>query len=401
MRATGEAGTGRDRRATLKPVRVNNAVRSAIDAALGSLQLFSPDASTRLHAAEAVFTSHDPAALAGLGQGAGQGNRSRGQAAHGAGAGRGAAVSRRTPAEADRLAAVAIAACARRPGRAQPACSAGRPVAGRSPPPPPPRWPRSIASCNSGASLQSVYYGISLGSVLLLAAAGLAITFGVMGVINMAHGEMVMIGAYVTFVVQQLMHAYLPSLYQASLLFAVPLAFLVSGVRRHRHRAQPDPLAVRPAAGNAAGDLGPVAGAAAGVRSLFGAQQPGRRYAGLDERRHAARRPDADLEPAVHHPVRVHGAGRADGGVALHAAGPAHARGDAEPADGGGDGHPHAVDRRADLRPGLRRRRHRRRGAVARSTTSRPISGRATSSTASWSWCSAASAICGAPRWAR
>ena len=51
--------------------------------------------------------------------------------------------------------------------------------------------------------LQSVYYGLSLGSVLLLAAAGLAITFGVMGVINMAHGEMVMIGAYVTFMVQQ------------------------------------------------------------------------------------------------------------------------------------------------------------------------------------------------------
>ena len=51
--------------------------------------------------------------------------------------------------------------------------------------------------------MQSVYYGLSLGSVLLLAATGLAITFGVMGVINMAHGEMVMIGAYVTFVVQQ------------------------------------------------------------------------------------------------------------------------------------------------------------------------------------------------------
>jgi urea transport system permease protein len=76
---------------------------------------------------------------------------------------------------------------------------------------------------------QSVYYGISLGSVLLLAAAGLAITFGVMGVINMAHGEMVMIGAYVTFVVQQLMHAYLPSLYGISLLLAVPMAFVVSG----------------------------------------------------------------------------------------------------------------------------------------------------------------------------
>jgi urea transport system permease protein len=77
---------------------------------------------------------------------------------------------------------------------------------------------------------QSVYYGVSLGSVLLLAAAGLAITFGVMGVINMAHGEMVMIGAYVTFVVQQLMHAYLPSLYGISLLVAIPMAFLTSGL---------------------------------------------------------------------------------------------------------------------------------------------------------------------------
>ena len=76
---------------------------------------------------------------------------------------------------------------------------------------------------------QSVYYGLSLGSVLLLAAAGLAITFGVMGVINMAHGEMVMIGAYVTFVVQQAMRAYLPELYAASLLVAVP-----AGVPRRR-----------------------------------------------------------------------------------------------------------------------------------------------------------------------
>jgi urea transport system permease protein len=76
---------------------------------------------------------------------------------------------------------------------------------------------------------QSVYYGLSLGSVLLLAAAGLAITFGVMGVINMAHGEMVMIGAYTTFVVQHFMRTHTPGLYGASLLFAVPLAFMVSG----------------------------------------------------------------------------------------------------------------------------------------------------------------------------
>ncbi len=77
--------------------------------------------------------------------------------------------------------------------------------------------------------LENVYYGISLGAVLLLAAAGLAITFGVMGVINMAHGEMVMIGAYTTFVVQQLIAASTPALTDLGLLFAVPAAFLVAG----------------------------------------------------------------------------------------------------------------------------------------------------------------------------
>ena len=57
---------------------------------------------------------------------------------------------------------------------------------------------------------QNVWYGLSLGSVLLLAAIGLAITFGVMGVINMAHGEMVMLGAYTTFVVQEVFRALWP-----------------------------------------------------------------------------------------------------------------------------------------------------------------------------------------------
>ena len=65
--------------------------------------------------------------------------------------------------------------------------------------------------------------------MLLLAAIGLAITFGVMGIINMAHGEMVMIGAYTTFVVQQTIHTAAPGLTDASVLVAVPLAFLVSG----------------------------------------------------------------------------------------------------------------------------------------------------------------------------
>ena len=73
---------------------------------------------------------------------------------------------------------------------------------------------------------ENIFFGLSLGSVLLLAAIGLAITFGVMGVINMAHGEMIMLGAYTTYVVQQ----WFPGLIEYSLLIAVPAAFLVSGL---------------------------------------------------------------------------------------------------------------------------------------------------------------------------
>jgi urea transport system permease protein len=80
------------------------------------------------------------------------------------------------------------------------------------------------------STAQNAWYGLSLGSVLLLAAIGLAITFGVMGVINMAHGEMVMLGAYTTFVVQELIRAHNPALFDYSLVIAVPLAFAVAGL---------------------------------------------------------------------------------------------------------------------------------------------------------------------------
>ncbi|MDX1605864.1 MAG: urea ABC transporter permease subunit UrtB, partial [Candidatus Competibacterales bacterium] len=73
---------------------------------------------------------------------------------------------------------------------------------------------------------EQVFFGLSLGSVLLLAAIGLAITFGVMGVINMAHGELVMLGAYTTYLIQQLM----PGLIDWSLLVAIPAAFVVAGL---------------------------------------------------------------------------------------------------------------------------------------------------------------------------
>jgi urea transport system permease protein len=75
-------------------------------------------------------------------------------------------------------------------------------------------------------AIQVLMFGLSQGSVLVLAAIGLAITFGVMGVINMAHGEMMMLGAYTTYVVQLLM----PQHIGASILVAIPAAFLVSGL---------------------------------------------------------------------------------------------------------------------------------------------------------------------------
>jgi len=88
----------------------------------------------------------------------------------------------------------------------------------------------SIKSIETNKSFYSIaetaFFGLSQGSVLLLAALGLAITFGVMKVINMAHGEMMMIGAYTTFTLQQL----IPSFIEYSIIIAIPLAFLVSAM---------------------------------------------------------------------------------------------------------------------------------------------------------------------------
>ncbi|MGD0432625.1 MAG: urea ABC transporter permease subunit UrtB [Acetobacteraceae bacterium] len=212
----------------LKPVRVNNGVREAVNAALGVLRLFSPDASTRLTAAEAVFRARDPAALPALDRALAKETdpdvKTRLEQAHAA-----AVLSSSDTSDADRLNAISIM---RARGDIEARSTLGN-LTGQTP---------AVAAAAASAItaidrslqlwsvLESVYYGISLGSVLLLAAAGLAITFGVMGVINMAHGEMVMIGAYVTFMVQQSIRAYLPSIYPASLPIAIPMAFIVAGL---------------------------------------------------------------------------------------------------------------------------------------------------------------------------
>ena len=86
------------------------------------------------------------------------------------------------------------------------------------------------ASLAWGDKIGAVFSGISLGSILLLVALGLAITYGLMGVINMAHGELMMIGAYATYVMQGLFQKYLPGAFDWYLLAAVPVAFLASAL---------------------------------------------------------------------------------------------------------------------------------------------------------------------------
>ena len=209
-----------------RPVRVNNAIRRSVDAAMGGLRLFSPDTATRAAAAEAVFKSRDAAALPALDRAiAAERDAGVRRAMQGA---RAAAVLAGDGAEADKVAAVgALRARGDLDARGLLASLQGQTPA-----------VAAAAAAAVGAIdwqlqlwglLQGAFYGLSLGSVLLLAAAGLAITFGVMGVINMAHGEMVMIGAYVTFVVQEMVRAHAPGLGWAGVLLAVPLAFLVSG----------------------------------------------------------------------------------------------------------------------------------------------------------------------------
>ncbi len=215
---------------TLKKVRLNNGVRSKLSAAQSTLDLLSPDPTKRLAAVGALVRSHDAKALPGVETALTQ---EKDPAVKTALLEARAAIraTNGTSVEGDRLDAISVLT-QRGDGDALGLLNtiAAAPDAS----------PTVVRAARGGVSyietrlglwqaLQNVWYGVSLGSVLLLAAIGLAITFGVMGIINMAHGEMVMIGAYTTFVVQQLIKTSIPQLFDASLLIAVPLAFLIAG----------------------------------------------------------------------------------------------------------------------------------------------------------------------------
>jgi urea transport system permease protein len=224
--ATGQAVAGAP--ANLRPVRLNNRLRRAVEAALGGLSLFAEDPGRRFDAAQAVFKSRDEAALPALESALAKEAEPWVKTA--LAEARAAVVLNMSGAsEADKLAA--IPAIRARGDQDSVALLAGLPS--DTPAAVTKAANDAIASIQSSlevwSAVQNAWYGLSLGSVLLLAAIGLAITFGVMGVINMAHGEMVMLGAYTTFVVQEVIRAYNPGLFGYSVVIAVPLAFAVSG----------------------------------------------------------------------------------------------------------------------------------------------------------------------------
>jgi len=214
--------------ATASAVRLNNRLRRSVEVALGSLTLFSPDPALRIQAAQTAFSNHDPASLAPIDKALANETNADAKAALTEAR---AAVLLFSPdaSDADRVAALEVM---RERGDQEALALVTNLPAGLSP------AVAKVASNVASAierrltiwsAVESAWYGVSLGSVLLLAAIGLAITFGVMDVINMAHGEMVMIGAYVTFVVQEIIRGSNPELFGYSLLIALPLAFLVAG----------------------------------------------------------------------------------------------------------------------------------------------------------------------------
>jgi urea transport system permease protein len=225
--ATGEAAGAAP--ASLQPVRLNNRLRRAVEAALGGLSLFADDPGRRFDAAQAVFKSRDSAALPALESALAKETDPRVKTVL-AEARAAVVLNAADASEADKLAAIPVIKA--RGDQDSVALLAGLPS--DTPPAVMKAAGDAIVSIQNSlavwSAVQNAWYGLSLGSVLLLAAIGLAITFGVMGVINMAHGEMVMLGAYTTFVVQEVIRAYNPGLFDYSVVIAVPLAFAVSGV---------------------------------------------------------------------------------------------------------------------------------------------------------------------------
>ena len=231
-----DAATGADLGAAppdLEAIVINNRVRGEIAAALAALRVASPERAVRLAAARALQGSDNEEILPIVDR----------------------AVQREADPEVRRALELAAASLALRSGDAERRVQAARALAASDDPQVRQTLAALLARERDGsyaepdervrraaqASLAeiewrlrtveaavSLFTGLSLGSVLLLAALGLAITYGLMGVINMAHGEFLMIGAYATFVVQNVFRTYFPDAFQWYVVAALPVAFAVT-----------------------------------------------------------------------------------------------------------------------------------------------------------------------------
>ena len=209
-------------------IMLNNRMRSEIDAALAALKLFSPDAQLRIVAAQAMLKEPDAARKPMLEKALASESQAEVQAWLKSAL---AAVNLSDAVAATRMAAVKVLAQSTRPdvllllnqqltAEQDPAVQSVLKAAIR----------QVQDGLKWGERLGVLFTGVSLGSILMLVALGLAITYGLMGVINMAHGELMMIGAYATYLVQVLFRQYLPSGFDYYLIAAIPVSFLVSAM---------------------------------------------------------------------------------------------------------------------------------------------------------------------------
>ena len=215
---------------TYESVSVNSRVRSHLSSVLAAMRLQDADRGVRLAAAQSLQGSADAGLIPVLAQAMASETDTEIKAvlqlAH-------AQASLASPRVSDRLAAVAALADSTSPATrglllplVKPANEPDARVRAAA--------AKAVKAIESrlalGETLGQVFTGLSLGSILLLAALGLAITYGVMGVINMAHGELLMVGAYATYLVQTLFRNVLPQYLDWYLLAAIPVAFAAAAL---------------------------------------------------------------------------------------------------------------------------------------------------------------------------
>jgi urea transport system permease protein len=222
-----DAVTGAPVTGAASPITVNNRLRGVLRGMLATLDLTSPDPAARLRAAQTVANAPTPETAALLRKALEHETDASVRAVMQSTV---AGVDLRDPDPARRLAAVALL-------RDSTDNTIKAMLASLVDGEPNPEVKRAAQSALASIEFRlkliglaaNLFQGLSLGSVLLLGAIGLAITFGVMGVINMAHGEMIMLGAYTAYVVQEAFRAWLPpGLIGLYLVVALPVAFVIT-----------------------------------------------------------------------------------------------------------------------------------------------------------------------------